>query len=264
MKIHSPFLFKLASLLTTSAVSRWMSTIEYRALFYDSSVDPAAADCQGQKIYLFWHEYILFPFAVRGHCNLAMLLSRHSDAELLSYSARYMGFDVVRGSTNRGGAQALRELLRRSQRMHLAITPDGPRGPRRVLSPGPIYLASRLGLPLVLMGIGVDRPWRLGSWDRFAIPRLGSRVRGVISPEVYLPGDLDRAGIEHYRQQVERTLNGLCDEAEDWATSGARRHGSLPIRRQPAQNRRRRIDRTHAAPAPHSAQARANARSVSG
>ena len=60
--------------------------------------------------------------------------------------------------------------------MHLTITPDGPRGPRRHMAPGPIYLASKLGLPLVLMGYAYDRPWRLHSWDRFAIPRPGSRA----------------------------------------------------------------------------------------
>ena len=55
--------------------------------------------------------------------------------------------------------------------MHLTITPDGPHGPRRRMAPGPIYLASKLGLPLVLMGYAYDRPWRLPSWDRFAVPR---------------------------------------------------------------------------------------------
>ena len=106
-----------------------------------------------------------------------MLLSRHRDAEILSHVAYHFGFDFVRGSTNRGGAAALRELLAKSRQMHLTITPDGPRGPRRRMAPGPIYLASKLGLPLVLMGYGYDRPWRLRSWDRFAIPRPCSRAR---------------------------------------------------------------------------------------
>ena len=110
-----------------------MDTLDYRVLFYDPDVDPASPRCRGQKIYIFWHEYILFPFAMRGNCNLAMLLSRHRDAEVLSYAARLMGFDFVRGSTNRGGVAALRQLLEKSRQMHLAITPDGPRGPRRQL-----------------------------------------------------------------------------------------------------------------------------------
>ena len=133
----------------------------------------------GQKIYIFWHEYILLPLYLRGHCNLAMLLSQHRDADILSHVASHLGFEFVRGSSLRGGAAALRELLRRSQKMNLTITPDGPRGPRRQLAQGPVYLASKLGLPIVPMGFGYDRPWRFNSWDRFAIPPPFPRARAV-------------------------------------------------------------------------------------
>ncbi len=125
-----------------------------------------------------------------------MLLSRHRDAEILSYAAHHMGFEFVRGSTNRGGVAALRELLAKSRSMHLTITPDGPRGPRRRLAPGCVYLASKLGLPLVVMGFGYDRPWRVRSaWDQFAMPRPGSRARAVVSGEIFIPPDLDRDGL---------------------------------------------------------------------
>ena len=141
----------------------------------------------GPRIYIFWHENILMPLYLRGHCNLAMLLSQHGDAEILARVAYHMGFDCVRGSTYRGGAQAIWELFGRSRHQHLTITPDGPRGPRRQLAQGPIYLASRLQLPLVPMGLGYDRPWRMNSWDRFAVPRPFSRGRAVIGPPLMLP-----------------------------------------------------------------------------
>ena len=116
-----------------------------------------------------------------------MLLSRHRDAEILSHVAYHLGFDFVRGSTNRGGVTALRELLAKSRTMHLTITPDGPRGPRRRMAPGPIYLASKLGLPLVLMGYGYDRPWRVQQLGPFAIPRPFSRARAMPSGEIFVP-----------------------------------------------------------------------------
>jgi len=161
MKLDSPTINRLGGLLGSAAVRWWMETLDYKAAYYDRRIDPFYPDCSGQKIYIFWHEYILFPLYLRGHCNLAMLLSRHRDAEVLSCAARHLGFDFVRGSTARGGVAALRELLARSQTMHLTITPDGPRGPRRRLAPGCVYLASKLGLPLVVMGYGYDRPWRV-------------------------------------------------------------------------------------------------------
>ena len=155
---------------------------------------PSSPQCRGNKLYLFWHEYILIPLYLRGHCNLSMLLSRHRDAEILSHIAYHLGYDFVRGSTNRGGVAALRELLAKSRQMHLTITPDGPRGPRRRMAPGPIYLASKLGMPLVLMGYGSDRPWRLRSWDRFAVPRPFSArgpsppVKSTFRPTWTVPG----------------------------------------------------------------------------
>jgi hypothetical protein len=226
-----------AGLLTSAAVRHWMGTMEYKAAFYDSAVDPVSPACEGQKIYIFWHEYILAPLYLRGNCNLAMLLSRHRDAEILARIAYHMGFDCVRGSTYKGGAAALRELLCDCQQLNLAITPDGPRGPRRTLAPGCVFLASKLGLPLVLMGIGYDRPWRAGSWDRFAVPRPGSRVRGVTSPQITIPPNLDREGIEFYRGSVERLLNRLTLEAEAWAESGTRKSCEMPARRGRAQRR---------------------------
>ncbi len=240
MRLESPGLYKMAALLGTAGVRWWMDTLQYKAALYDPSLDPAKPDCRGQKIYLFWHEYILFPFFLRGHCNLAMLLSRHRDAEVLSHAAYYMGFDVVRGSTNRGGVAALRQMLRKSRHMHLTITPDGPRGPRRKLALGPVFLASRLGMPLVLMGIGADRPWRVArAWDRFVIPRPFSRARIVLSPEVHVPADLDRGGLEHFRLRVEGLLSRLTLEAESWAAAGTPKVGQVVVNRQAAPPRRR-------------------------
>jgi lysophospholipid acyltransferase (LPLAT)-like uncharacterized protein len=169
---------------------------------------------------------------MRGHCNLTMLLSKHRDADILYRVAHHLGFECVRGSTHGGAAEALLELSRRGQHMHLAITPDGPRGPRRKLAQGPIYLASKLGLPIVPFGMGLDRPWRAKSWDRFAVPRPGSRARAVVGPEIYIPPGLSRPELEERRVGVETLLTQLCDEAEDWATTGERREGAVAVVRQ--------------------------------
>lgn len=250
MKIRSQTLVKAGALLGTSLIRAWMATLDYRAYFYDPTVDPVHPANPGRMIYVFWHEYILLPIHMRGHCNLAMLLSRHHDADILYYLAHYLGFDTVRGSTRRGGASALMELIDKSRRMNLTITPDGPRGPRRQLAPGPVFLASKLGLPIVAMGLGLDRPWRLRSWDRFAIPRPGSRARGLISPPIAVPPDLDRNGLEQFRLKVERMLNRLTVEAEAWAEAGTPKLGEVAVRREGIRGRRR-IDAAHPDHAPH-------------
>lgn len=253
MKIKSPFLISLTGFLAAQIVRTWTGTLEYKSAYYDPTVDPVDLNYQGPKIFVFWHEYISIPLGVRGHCDMAMLLSRHTDAEILSRVAYHLGFDVVRGSTRRGGASAIRKMLRKSRDSNLVITPDGPRGPRRRLAQGPIYLASKLGLPLVFMGLGYDRPWRVPTWDRFAIPRPYSRARGVLSPQIQVPSDLDRAGIEHYRRRCEALLNRLTLEAEAWAESGTRKLEEVPIRQEPSRRRLRRIDPSQTSPAPHRA-----------
>jgi hypothetical protein len=121
------------------------------------------------------------------------------------------------------------ELQERSRDQHLTITPDGPRGPRRQLAQGPIYLASRLQLPLVVMGFGYDRPWRANSWDRFAMPRPFSRGRAILGPPLMLPRDLDRDGIEACRVRAEQLLNDLTCEAEAWAAAGTKKAGEIVI-----------------------------------
>ena len=229
MRLGKQFIKPLGFLAATT-VRLWMRTLDYQCAYYDPTVDLADPGCRGQKLFIFWHENLLAPLYLRGHCNLAMLMSRHRDADILTELCERMGFGYVRGSTFGGGAAALLELLRCSRKMSLAITPDGPRGPRRQLSQGPIYLSSKLGLPIVCMGMAYDRPWRLNSWDRFAIPRPGSRARGVLGPAITIPPQLDRTGLEHYRLRVERLLNRLTLEAEAWAQSTTSKIGQRTLR----------------------------------
>jgi lysophospholipid acyltransferase (LPLAT)-like uncharacterized protein len=184
---------------------------------------------------LFWHEYIPAPLHLRPHCRLAMLLSQHQDAEVLSHAAHFAGLETVRGSTHRGATGALRTLMKHGRGMNLAITPDGPRGPRRVLAPGCIYLSSRLQVPLVPLGVGYDRPWRYRRvWDQFAIPRPFSRARVVSGPRVQIPPDLSREQIEAQRLWVETMLNQLTTTAERWAADEIQLTHQEPLWRGPA------------------------------
>jgi lysophospholipid acyltransferase (LPLAT)-like uncharacterized protein len=206
-----------------------MGTLDFRAAYYDTRVDPSRAECRQRGIYVFWHEYMPFLMYLRGNCDLAMLMSRHRDADILSRLALHFGFEFVRGSTRRGGQRALRDLMRKSQTHHLTITPDGPRGPRRKLQAGCVYLAARLNMPIIAIGLGYDRPWRLNTWDRFAIPRPFSRARAIPSPPLSVPADVDRDGIEWHRRRVERVLLRLTAEAEAWAAAGSRKENEVVV-----------------------------------
>ena len=231
MKLDHPILYKLAALAGSTAVRAWMDTLDYRVVFYDPDVDPASPRCRGQKIYVFWHEYILFPLAMRGHCNLAMLLSRHRDAEVLSYVAYHMGFEFVRGSTNRGGVAALRQLL--GQEPAHAPGDHARRPPRTAAANGP-----RTDLP------GLETGNSAGGHGRGLQPAVAGRELGPLCrPAAMQPGPMHSLagvarpartgsrGMEHFRLKVEQLLNRLCGEAEQWAEAGSRKPGQLTPQR---------------------------------
>lgn len=227
-------MWRLGAFLGIKSLNAWMATLNYRSYRYDPAADPADASSTGPNIYVFWHEYIPFPVYTRPNSRLAMLLSQHQDAEILSHMAHFAGLETVRGSTSRGGTAALRELIERGKGMSLAITPDGPRGPRRHLAQGCIYLSSRLQIPIVPLGIGYDRPWRNAkSWDRFAIPRPFSRCRAILGPRIRIPPDIGRSELEHQRQWVQHQLQSLTHQAEQWAEQNLSIAGSEVLYRSP-------------------------------
>ncbi|MDR0337684.1 MAG: lysophospholipid acyltransferase family protein [Planctomycetaceae bacterium] len=216
----NPIFWKATGLLATMLLRNWMGLIEFKAAFYDPEVDPAFQSEKQRFILLLWHEHILCPLFLRRHNDVTMMLSQHGDAEIVEQIARLSGMRSIRGSSFRGGAMAVKRFLRMNSQSVIAITPDGPRGPRRKLAVGPVFLASKLQLPIVLLGVGYDRPWRIRSWDRFAIPRPFSRGRFIMSHKFPVPANLNKNELEIFRQQFETQLTRLTDEAEQWAISG--------------------------------------------
>ena len=221
VQIRSESLKRFGGLSVATLFTNWMGTLKYKAAFHPDFNDPASVDFQPPAIYLIWHEYIPVFMYLRGFCNIAMLASRHQDAEWLTQAIRFVGFSMVRGSTNRGGVRALREMMRKDRGTSFGISPDGPRGPRRKVTAGAIFLASKMEIPMVCVGVGYDRPWRIRrTWDQFAVPRPFSRARAVVGPKMYVPKKLGRAKLEVYQQHVEQTMMQLTESAETWAESG--------------------------------------------
>ena len=156
----------------------WMSTMRVRIVSADGREHPADPATEGTST----------PSGTKG-CSaplakrpkVRVLISQHTDGEVIAQICQHLGMGVIRGSTARGGCQALLSMIRDvDETTHLGITPDGPRGPRRELKPGVVMVASQSGLPVVPIGIGFVRAWRFRSWDRFALPLPGSTIVGVI------------------------------------------------------------------------------------
>ena len=127
---------------------------------------------QGQHIILaFWHaQQLMIPTGYRG-TGANVLISQHQDGEIIARIVSRFGHCAVRGSSTRGGALALRELIRLGRSgADLVVTPDGPKGPCQVVKLGVVQLAKATGLPIVPLAFGCSKKnfsrAGIGSWSR--------------------------------------------------------------------------------------------------
>ena len=106
----------------------------------------------------------------------------------------------------------MRELIEKVEQGHdIAITPDGPRGPRYELGPGMIYLAQRARIPIIPIHAEFGRHWRLKTWDSFCIPKPFSRIDVTLAPAVTVPVELGEAEFEAERRKIESLLRAGAD-----------------------------------------------------
>ncbi len=172
---------------------------------------------RGQRvIFSFWHGRMLVPAYTHRFRKIAILVSIHHDGEIIARVIRRLGFVAARGSTTRRGGAGLVHLLKLARSGHdLAFTPDGPRGPRYRVQRGVVYAASRTGLPVVPAAVEASPAWVLGSWDEFTIPKPGARAVILQGDPLPVPPDLDEAGIEEHRRELEARMLRLTARARE-------------------------------------------------
>ncbi len=220
MKLRNPTLIKAAGLAGAWLLRAWVGSLRYRYCPLGPNLNPCSRSVRGRYIYAFWHENLLLPAYHYGGHNFHVLISQHADGQLMTEMIHRLGFKAIRGSTTRGGIEAVRRLLGLGSDVHLGITPDGPRGPRRHVQMGLIWLSARLGMPIVPAGFAYHRPWRMKSWDRFALPRPGSRATCVTGEPIVVAQHTERDLLEEYRTYTEQRLLEATAAAEGWAETG--------------------------------------------
>lgn len=220
MKIRHPWLIKAAIFLGTWIVRIWMRSVRYRQAQLGPEVLPTIPNLKCRFIYAFWHEFMLLPTYYLARPDVFVLISQHADGELIAGVCESLGYSTVRGSSTRGGSAAFRQMLRVARTSHLAITPDGPQGPRREVQPGVIQLAARTGLPIVPVGFGLANPWRLKSWDRFVLPKPLVRGFCLMGNPIVIPAELDPERIESCCEQLRASINEVTTLAQAWSDTG--------------------------------------------
>lgn len=165
-------------------------------------------------IYAFWHRMMLVLGPVGRNSNIHVLISQHTDGEYIAQVIKRLGYVVIRGSTTRGGARAMINLVRKARTgFPIAITPDGPRGPRYVVQTGIIYLGQKSGVPILPAALGLSSYWELPSWDRFIIPKPFSKALVLYGDPIYVPPKLNKEQIEEYRLRLQKSLEKITETA---------------------------------------------------
>ena len=215
MKIPAPLALGLGPALGAVALRALALTLRIRR--EEAPVAPLWA-AHAPIIYAVWHGRILLLPRLYGRRGSHTLASRSRDGELVARWISRFGLVPVRGSSTRGGGEALRQLARvLRQRGEVVVVPDGPTGPREVLKVGVIALARLSGAPIVPTAFGASREWRLRSWDEFRIPKPFARCVVRFGEPIRIPAGADRAALEAARKDVEAALRSLTWQVDEEA-----------------------------------------------
>jgi lysophospholipid acyltransferase (LPLAT)-like uncharacterized protein len=158
-----------------------------------------------------WHEMFLIACCDLGHYRPYIMISQSRDGGRVTRVAEKLGWHVVRGSSSRGGAKALLQMVRVLKDPVLAgHLVDGPRGPRRELKPGVVAMAQRSRAVLVPSMYVVRRKWSAPTWDRLQVPLPFTRIVRRDLPARCVREDLDAAEVEKLRSELHDELVREC------------------------------------------------------
>lgn len=168
-------------------------------------------------IVAFWHGRLLMvPYCWDLSKTVFMLISQHRDGQIIARTVSHFGFRSAEGSSSKGGARALRQMLKvLDAGDYVGITPDGPRGPRMRASEGIVSVARLSGVPVIPLANSVARGRNLNSWDRFLLPGPFSRGAIVWGTPIEVARDADEQAQAQARLRIEDSLNALTREADE-------------------------------------------------
>lgn len=217
---------RLTKRLIKSRVTRtllaFLFSLFLRLIFLTARTQKIAPDAaqpylRGDKpaLFSFWHGRMVMMLTAKPPARRVYVLnSYHSDGSAMVAVMRWFNMGTVRGSTSRGSANAVRNLLQVTQAgASIAFTPDGPRGPAQKAAVGAAYIAAKTGYPLVPVAFSATRSWRFRSWDRFMLPKFFSRIVYVIGEPIFIADDSEEA-VAQTTTLLEVAMNAVTAEAD--------------------------------------------------
>jgi lysophospholipid acyltransferase (LPLAT)-like uncharacterized protein len=204
-------LYALLAPLAYGLLRAWWSSCRIVLVEGEEHLDAALSQAPS-LLPCYWHQHELFcgrwlQLQIRRGLKVGVLISPSVDGEIPARIATWLGASVIRGSSTRTGARALRDYyqLLVHDGVSPVITPDGPTGPRFIFKPGGLMLAQLSGRPLLPMAYAASHAWFFG-WDKFVLPWPFSRVCIAIGAPVYIDRSM-QLGDEAVMQALQREMN---------------------------------------------------------
>ena len=173
------------------------------------SADPAHIDTLMEKgcLAVLWHGRGLSCIPLFRGARASILVSHSRDGQIMGDMLRGFGFDTIQGSSSKGGARAMRAMLELlSNGRTICLTPDGPRGPKHSVGPGIAFISRSTGFPIVPVGLGVNRAWRLNNWDHYTIPKPFARLVSYVGAPLQVPRKIDPEEQAAWAEKIREAL----------------------------------------------------------
>ncbi len=193
-----PLLIKLImSLITITCRIRWENKDIYQN----------ALESNKPFILSMWHNSCTIAAWVLRDSKITVMISDSKDGEYVSRLANYFGIQTIRGSSSSGSEKAVRSALRvLARKKPIAITPDGPRGPRYKMKSGALWFAASSKSPIIPLHIESSRQWVFNSWDKHRFPKPFSTIYVCVGEPLYLKREALENDIDQVTLQVEKHM----------------------------------------------------------
>jgi lysophospholipid acyltransferase (LPLAT)-like uncharacterized protein len=210
----------IVSWALATLVRMWFGTVRVEILnrerFEKFAIDPAS----GNIVAGAWHRNAVFLFYFfRTLGPRGVMISRSKDGDIVANVARRFGYTTMRGSSSKGGARALQQMIAYMQETHekrLCGTPvDGPRGPARIVKKGMLAVAKEAGVLFVPIACSGTRVLTFHkAWDKSMIPLPFSKMVIDFGEPFRIPADADDAAMETMRLRAEQSLNDMTNNLD--------------------------------------------------
>lgn len=211
-KLKQDFLRFIGSYILNYAVNILCKSIRIR--YNNLNIIEDLENQNKNFVLAFWHGNMLVPWFQFRNKDMAALISKSKDGDLLAKLLRHWKYQVVRGSSSNGGNTALGIMVDFAKnKSSVAVTPDGPKGPIFKFKAGAVITAKKSGIPLILVAAGIKRKRILHSWDHFEIPKLFSEVNIFFSDPIFIDPKLNYDDTSKVIKDCENTLSELSLKA---------------------------------------------------